>query len=546
MPVVPRYESSVQESALPGVQLNPNVSLEAFGGGQSANAVGNVAQDIVAKYQKQADDIAVNEAYGNSLKAYSDTVNQTLLTKKGKEAIGSTDQAMEKFSSLIKESTKGMSRSQMAQFYPAQQRLMARLYAQANQHEFQEHFKYDTETLETGIGASIDMARNGYTEEGVVSEEIENQAQAIHAYADRNGYGKEWASKRIGMAKSQTYSTVVAELLNSGEYEEADELYKQVSKSLLPDDKSKLEKGLQEGRIRSQVANYTDEALQKTSEYEAMKVVNKIENEEVKKRSKTIVKDRFDTIKKADSEDVDRIFMQAYGAVQENPTLTAEDVLSPMDYAVLVDNNPIYIQTLDRMSSSDEGEYTAYTAFIDLDAQKIADMSNADFYTYYASMPQEQRQIAMRIREAAQENVSKAKGFLTPAKIVAQAMEENKIKNDDKRRDFQDKMDIFVRDYSAQNQRPPSRELMEAEMDRLLIDVKVPGIFFDKTVDLFELPEEDQGRAFVRYDDIDEQFIRTTTRYIPNISKQDLERAYFLRVSNQEDKLADFFEQLAR
>ena len=546
MPVVPQYESSVQESALPGVQLNPNVSLEAFGGGQSANAVGNVAQDIVAKYQKQADDIAVNEAYGNSLKAYSDTVNQTLLTKKGKEAIGSTDQAMEEFSSRMKESTKGMSRSQIAQFYPAQQRLMARLYAQANQHEFQEHFKYDTETLETVIGASIDMARNGYNEEGVVSEEIENQAQAIHAYANRNGYSKEWASKRIGMAKSQTYSTVVAELLNNGEYEEADELYKQVSKSLLPDDKSKLEKGIKEGRIRSQVAEQTDEALQKASEYEAMKVVNKIEDEKVKERVKAIVKDHFATIKKADSEDVDRIFMQAYGAIQENPTLTAEDALSPMDYAVLVDNNPTYIQTLDRMSRSDEGEYTAYTAFIDLDAQKIADMSNADFYTYYASMPQEQRQIAMRIREAAQENVSKAKGFLTPAKIVTQAMEENKIKSDDKRRDFQDKMDIFVRDYSAQNQRPPSRELMEAEMDRLLIDVKVPGIFFDKTVDLFELPEEDQGRAFVRYDDIDEQFIRTTTRYIPNISKQDLERAYFLRVSNQEDELVNFFEQLAR
>ena len=548
MPVVPRYESSVQESALPGVQLNPNASLEAFGGGQSANAVGNVAQDIVAKYQKQADDIAVNEAYGNSLKAYSDTVNQTQ-TEKGKNAIGSTDRAMEELSSRIKEITKGMSRSQTAQFYPAQQRLMARIYAQTNQYEFQEHFKYDTETLETGIEASIDMARNSYSEEGVVSEEIEKQAQDIRDYAERNGYDKGWASKRIGMATSQTYSTVVAELLNNGEYEEADELYKHVSKSLLPDDKSKLEKGIKEGRIRLQVAEETDVALQEISEYEAMKVVNKIKNEEVKKRTKAIVKDHFDTIKKAESEDVDRIFMQGFGAIQEDPTLTAKDVLSPMDYAVLVDNNPILIQTLDRMSRSDEGEYTAYTAFIDLDAQKIADMSNADFYTYYASMPQEQRQTAINIREAAQENVSKAKRYLTPAKIVTQAMDKNNMKSDEDGQRFQMQIDDFVRDYSTENGgRWPSKELMQAEMDRLLIDVSVRRSWWaDGEKKLYQFDDEQIENAYIPFDDdaITPELIKSfESQTNDKITNDEIERAAFFQLHGQPAALKQFLKTI--
>ena len=548
MPVVPRYESSVQESALPGVQLNPNVSLEAFGGGQSANAVGNVAQDIVAKYQKQADDIAVNEAYGNSLKAYTDTLHNNVYTLKGKAAIESTDKAVEGFSKKIDEIEKGLSRSQKAQFFSKRQQLEAGFYAQSSRHFFNESQNYAKETYETNGTEALRNVSVVY-KEGGIPVLIENRRQESISYAETRGHGKKWVEQETSTFASKVYSVVVAELLNNGEYEEADELYKQVSKSIMPEDKSNLEKGLQEGRVRSQVANYTDEALQKTSEYEAMKLVNKIENEEVKKRVKATVTDHFATIEAANSEDVDRIFMQGYGAIQEDPTLTAEDVLSPMDYAVLVDNNPTYIQTLDKMSRSDEGEYTAYTAFIDLEAQEIADMSNADFYTYYASMPPEQRQKAMSIREDAQENVSKAKRLLTPAKIVSQAMEENNIKRDEDRRKFQTQIDDYVIEYSTENGgRWPSKELMQSEMDRLLIDVSVRRSWWaDGEKKLYQFGDEQNENTYIPFNDdaITPELIKSFEKETNDkITNDEIERAAFLKLYGQPAALKQFLKTI--
>lgn len=552
MPVVPRYESSVQESALPGVQLNPNASLEAFGGGQSANAVGNVAQDIVAKYQKQADDIAVNEAYGNSLKAYTDTLHNDVYTLKGKAAIDSTDKVVEGFSKQIDEIGKGLSRSQKAQFYSKQQRLEAGFYSQANRHFFNESQNYAKETYEASETEGLRNVSAVY-EEGGIPELIENHRQDSIAHAETMGHGKKWVEQRTSKFASKAYSIVIAGQLNSGEYEEADELYKQVAKSLLPDDREKIKKQIDKADEILNVMEHTSEILKNSATKEqALKMIKEVDPK-YQEQVETQVTSQLDKNQKATDEEVESILTNLEELKQGSPDktiyeLVTEGSISMAELQILSEKAPIAIRSFDRDTvPTGSGNMSKWDTLVSMDIKDIASTSRADWLKIIDGLDESQEAIAMSIRVASKENMNKAESLKLKSEIMKQVIEEENIPEKHKNQ-LHKKINDWYLYYQHENGSPPNENEVREKADALTLEVSVKKEWLpDSKVQVFEMEEKQIENAYIPFNDdsITPELIKSLEKETNDkITNDEIERAAFLKLYGQPAALKQFLKTI--
>lgn len=272
--MVPRVQdNSVQQAALPGARVNTQQPLSAFGGGDALERTDNAARglnkdvmDFAMKQKQSADEVRVQEADLALSKAQTDI---TLKAKKmvGKNAFEAPDFAEQEWRKTADTIRQGLSGDEQKRAFEKMYAVRsADIYSSVQQHVAVESKKYDTEVTDAYLKNAQNVAATNFTDigpTGQVAQSLYIQEEALKKYADRNGIPEELLKSKIAETKSATYSSVINQMLANHMDQVANEYYKTNKDAIMPDERIKLEKAIEQAAMLGEGQRKADEVFVK-------------------------------------------------------------------------------------------------------------------------------------------------------------------------------------------------------------------------------------------------------------------------------------------
>ena len=273
MPTVPvSRENTVRNEALPGVRVNTDQPLSAFGGGDSLNTTNQAARglnnemsgaafEVMAKQKKDADDVRLQAADLELSKAQTDVQIQAN-DMRGENAFGApefVDKEWKARSDKIREGLAGD--YQKAQFNRIHAARSADLYRSTQNHVAAEAKQYDLDTTNAYVENAQNQAKLNYMDvgpEGQVEQSIYIQAQALARYGYRNGVPAPIMEQKIAANKSKTYAGVIEQMLNAHDGYAATEYLKMKKSEISLDDQEKITKMFEKSSVDLEDKLYSD------------------------------------------------------------------------------------------------------------------------------------------------------------------------------------------------------------------------------------------------------------------------------------------------
>jgi hypothetical protein len=291
---VPRYKpSNIPDAPLPNVRVNTEAPAEAFGGGQSNQAVfeatggmARLAEKHFLEEKKKTDDLAVQDVYVKTVQLKNRLVydpNNGAITKKGKAALGVATDYGQQFDSQadeIEATLTGQDQRDMYKKIRSQQRLD--LTTDLQRHTSGEYLKYQDEVLVNGVKTSQDDALLGYERpeadgqvkrgwnQAAVEQSIATQRAFILSHASRNkGMSGEKIKVSIAEAESSTHAKIIQSMIDSGHDATATK-YFEANKLGITDGETmaRVKKSLEIGTRLGEAQRKTDEIFDKTKNLE--------------------------------------------------------------------------------------------------------------------------------------------------------------------------------------------------------------------------------------------------------------------------------------
>ena len=273
MPTVPvSRETSVRNEALPGVRVNTQQPLSAFGGGDTLNTTNQAARglnnemsgaafDVMAKQKKDADDVRLQAADLELSKAQTDVQIQAN-DMRGENAFGApefVDKEWKARSDKIREGLAGD--YQKAQFNRIHAARSADLYRSTQNHVAAEAKQYDLDTTNAYVENAQNQAKLNYMDvgpEGQVEQSIYIQSQALARYGYRNGVPAPIMEQKIAANKSKTYAGVIEQMLNAHDGYAATKYLKMKKSEISLDDQEKITKMFEKSSVDLEDKLYSD------------------------------------------------------------------------------------------------------------------------------------------------------------------------------------------------------------------------------------------------------------------------------------------------
>lgn len=216
MPTVPVRERQVVTAALPGARLTPNAPNVAPAG-IDLSGVSGVVNKVVEEERQKADQISITDMSGK-LAMLETSIRTSVLSRKGRDAMSSPEEAKDAWEKGSSEITKGATTDrQKAAIHQAVISHWVSLDASIQQHVSTQTQVLDDEVTENSIAAERDAAAKSYTSPERVSLSILRQEDYIRSYAERNGKSEEWKVQRMADAASKTHVSVIERMLTSEE-----------------------------------------------------------------------------------------------------------------------------------------------------------------------------------------------------------------------------------------------------------------------------------------------------------------------------------------
>jgi hypothetical protein len=340
MSIVPQYRGNqVQSQALPGVRINQDAPIEAFGGGkanQAAGAVrelGGVVEQIAVEEKKKADQLAVLDA-DQKLSALETRLlhdpQNGALNKRGKDAFGLPDTVLPEFQKQAEEIGKGLSGD--SQKLAFQQRLVQRqgfIDSTVQRHVSEQVQKFDDTTTESYLANERDAAITNFQDPSRVQISLENQRAAVVQYAERHGMPEEYVKQKTLDAASKTHAAIVSRYLDgnlpNGDMK-AKEYFDANKDQLSGADRTHLEKALEAGTLRGESQRQTDAIVGKAEDMgSALEQARKIQDPKIRDEVNTRVKEYYSAKKAAENERQENLHKDAadtidkYGTVDKIP-----------------------------------------------------------------------------------------------------------------------------------------------------------------------------------------------------------------------------------
>lgn len=239
---VPQYERRVALQAIPGVRATPQfVDNSALAAG--LDAVGQVAVDLAVKEREQADTTAVigfdTDLTNRANSLIYDSTNG-LLTKKGKDALGAVDNTMASYDEQAAALLSGLSND--AQRKRAQAIIASKrdsLLGTANQYQYQQIQKYQTDTDLASIATSQNNAALNYADPAAVRTSHQKIVDVSRLMGERNGMSPEAIDVMVQKNTSSMYSDILRRQAASDPYKAQSSL-KQYQQYLTADDLTQI------------------------------------------------------------------------------------------------------------------------------------------------------------------------------------------------------------------------------------------------------------------------------------------------------------------
>lgn len=280
MPTVPVVrDNSVRQEGFPSVRLDGNAPLSAFGGGSAVEKTSDAARnlndtitkqaiDIANKQKQNADEVRIQDADLQLSKAQTD-IQLKAKQMYGKDAMGAPDYVSDNWKKTTDNLRAGLSNDQQRMAFDKIVAVRsADIYKSTQEHVASETKKYDTETTDAYLVNARNVAAINYNDtapDGQIQQSIFLQEQAIRKYAGRYGIPEELAKQKIAEATSKTHTAVIDQMLSNHLDMDADQYYKDNKDAILPNDREKVSKAIEQGNLLGEGQRKADEIFAKYS-----------------------------------------------------------------------------------------------------------------------------------------------------------------------------------------------------------------------------------------------------------------------------------------
>lgn len=269
VPRLPSLDNQVSDAKMPGVRFSTDAPLAAFGGGESANAVSNAAQNLLGtvtkmsqQYTEQANEARTKDYYAklnrkkNELMyGYNGADGQRVpgaMDKKGADAFSVMEDLGPRFDEIADELESELSNDA--------QRQMAQKIRQSERMSFddtlQKHVHNESNKYQDDVDKSAEMSsRNdavlNYQNPGAVQKNIEMQKMLVAGRAERMGMAgnAEYIDSETRRVVGQTHAEVIQRMLANKDDRGAKAYYEDVKQEMDAKHLGALDKMVKEGSL---------------------------------------------------------------------------------------------------------------------------------------------------------------------------------------------------------------------------------------------------------------------------------------------------------
>lgn len=333
MPQVPIYnDNQVRQQALPGVRVQEAGNLETFGGGsvlsrpeQALSGLNQQVTKLAEEETARANETRINEKRRLlndwELQNVYDSKNGAI-AKTGKNAFGVPQELEDSLKKFQDEQIKDLSTD--AQRNAFQQLIDSRkgeVLKWANGHVRTNANAVEEAEYGAGIESSKERAsadpKNVPLETAMIKQAILKRSQQM-------GWDAEQTKQELQKHESDLHSRAINTMLTNEQTDAAVQYLNNVSPNLDPDVKNKLVKEVEEGSVRKQSQQLSDQiASQTKSLSDAYEKTKDIQDSKVRDATVARLKDHFAMMKAAENEREERISKQAFDIIETNPSRDA-------------------------------------------------------------------------------------------------------------------------------------------------------------------------------------------------------------------------------
>jgi hypothetical protein len=450
MPTVPRYsEQKVQQAGFPGVRLDTQAPIAAFGGGQTNAAVHesigrftDTTSKILIEEKKNADSLAVQDAYLKTVqlknKLFWDP-KEGAMNRRGKDALGANEEYISRFNQDSDEIYQSLSNDDQRKAYELRRaELRNDLDGNLQRHTFTEIQKFDEESTKSGLDVLRDEAIFNYGNPTKVQRTIEAQKGIVLDHAKRYGRSPEWVEENLKEAESKTHMGVLQRMIDNGEDLRAKAYYGQIKGGLKGADASKAERVLEEGSLLGESQRWTDKIMKTAaSEQEARNMIKDSLSHDPKLRKSVdeMVRSEFSIQNRlADQENASN-FIEAANLLEKNKTMSA---VPPSLRATLKPGQRTALHLLEQQMNGvtavnhDEATFLKYYG---MDEGALADVSEVDLITKVRPYVESSKynkvttrwQLAKKGRRGDSKALAEAKSMYTDEELVFDVLKNSDI-----------------------------------------------------------------------------------------------------------------------
>lgn len=501
MPKVPTLGPQiVQSQSLPNVQVNPNAASGFRDVANSASKItdalsrtGQLAAQYVGNERKKADQVKAMQAESELLKSKNDLFyndKDGYYKQKGQGALESMGDYEERYQKKVSEIESTLTSDRQREMFRNKALAVGvEVNGSLQKHAFSEGQKYDEQQSKSYLENLKTDAVLNYSTPGKVGANLVEMEAKINEYADRNGLDEESKTALLRDTKSKTHSEIMNRMVNEGDEKLASSYFNTVKGDLSSDDLVRIEKVLEEGKIRGEAQSYEDQIFSKHggSMSQAMAEARKIDEPKLRDEVTSRLKSRFAL---ADAEKRDRVenlhrsatdIIEAQGSVDAIPreqwaqfSLSERSALR--SYAATKNKGAepetkweVYydLQQLAANPSTKE-------QFKDLNLlEKRNDLSDAEF--------KELTKLQAGLRKGAKGAENELNGVRTNKQIVDDSLRQAgfDLKNDtDEVVLFRRSVDEEVRQWQDNNKKKINSKELQGIVDNLMIQGKTKDGFF--------------------------------------------------------------------
>lgn len=312
MPVVPtstgpRVEETANPNIRRGITSTPQVSQPL-----DLSGVASVAHNIYQEETQRADQIALVRASAE-LATTANHLQVITAQKKGEQAFDTPDEVQaswEKSVSAIAGTMRTQRQKDAFQARVANEWVGLDSFVQ--RHVAQERTTYDTQQTKALLDSKHDQAILNYGDPRAVDLAVNEQLATVKDFGARNGLPPEAIAQQVADTRSQTYTQVIARMLDDGNDLGAQRYYTDKKDQLTGEDQGRLAKALEQGSILGESQRQADAILAKnptkTDAYEASK---QIQNPKVRQETEQRLDVEFRRRKQAEEDQYDGVLNNA-------------------------------------------------------------------------------------------------------------------------------------------------------------------------------------------------------------------------------------------